>query len=50
MLSLAAALLLLQTQPASPPDPEEAARLERAQREAAERAEAIRLQAEEIAR
>lgn len=50
MLNLAAALLLLQTQPASPPDPEEAARLEQEQREAAERAEAIRLQAEEIAR
>lgn len=49
MLSLIAALLLVQTQPAPPPDPEEAARLEEEERQAAERAAAIRRQAEEMA-
>ncbi len=49
MLSLIAALLILQTQPASPPDPDEAARLEQEEAAAAARAEAARRQAEELA-
>lgn len=49
MLSLIAALLILQTQPASPPDPDEAARLEQEEEAAAARAEAARRQAEELA-
>ena len=40
MLSIIAALLIFQTQPASPPDPEEAARLELEEQAAASRAEA----------
>ena len=49
MLSMIAALALVQTQPAPPPDPEEAARLEREEQQAAERAAAMRRQAEEMA-
>ncbi|MFY0639343.1 murein hydrolase activator EnvC family protein [Maricaulis maris] len=49
MLSIIAALLILQTQPASPPDPEEAARLEQEEQAAASRAEAARRQAEGLA-
>ncbi|WP_203291200.1 murein hydrolase activator EnvC family protein [Maricaulis parjimensis] len=50
MLSLFAALLLVQTQPTPPPDPEEAARLEQEEQQAEERAAAIRRQAEDMAR
>ena len=51
MLSLLAALALMQQPPTGdvPPDPEEAARLEREEREAAARAEAARRQAEDLA-
>lgn len=49
MLSIIAALLIFQTQPASPPDPEEAARLEQEEQAAASRAEAARRQAEGLA-
>jgi len=50
MLSLIAALVLMQTQTGDvPPDPEEAARLEEEEREAAARAEAMQQQAEELA-
>ena len=50
MLSLIAALALMQTQTGDvPPDPEEAARLEEEEREAAARAEAMQRQAEECA-
>lgn len=49
MLSIIAALLIFQTQPASPPDPEEAARLELEEQAAASRAEAARRQAEGLA-
>jgi septal ring factor EnvC (AmiA/AmiB activator) len=50
MLSLIAALALMQTQTGDvPPDPEEAARLEEEEREAAARAEAMQQQAEELA-
>ncbi|OLF75277.1 hypothetical protein AWH62_05510 [Maricaulis sp. W15] len=49
MLTVFAALLLTQTQPAPPPDAGEAARLEQEERESAERAEAARRQAEELA-
>jgi septal ring factor EnvC (AmiA/AmiB activator) len=50
MLRLLAALLLAHSQPpAVPPDPQEAERLEREEREAAARAEAIQRQAEEMA-
>jgi len=49
MLSLIAALLLLQNQPTTPPDVDEAARLEQEERENAAQAEAARLQAEELA-
>ncbi|WP_417487164.1 murein hydrolase activator EnvC family protein [Maricaulis sp.] len=49
MLSLIAALLLLQNQPTTPPDVDEAARLEEEERENAAQAEAARLQAEELA-
>ena len=50
MLSLIAALALMQTQTGDvPPDPEEAARLEEEEREAAARAEAMQRQAEELA-
>jgi septal ring factor EnvC (AmiA/AmiB activator) len=50
MVSLALALILYQSQPATPPDPEEAARLEQEEREAAARAGAARRQAEALAR
>lgn len=50
MLSVLAALLLVQSQPSGlPPDPEEAARLEQEEREAQARADAIRQQAEDLA-
>ena len=51
MLSLLTALLLMQQPSAGdvPPDPDEAARLEQEEREAAARAEAARRQAEELA-
>lgn len=49
MLSVFAALLLLQTQPATPPDVDEAARLEQEERDNAAQAEAARLQAEQLA-
>jgi len=50
MLSIIAALALMQTQTGDvPPDPEEAARLEEEEREAAARAEAMQRQAEELA-
>lgn len=51
MLSFLTALLLMQQPPAGdvPPDPDEAARLEQEEREAAARAEAARRQAEELA-
>jgi septal ring factor EnvC (AmiA/AmiB activator) len=49
MLSVFAALLLLQTQPATPPDVDEAARLEQEERDNAAQAEAVRLQAEQLA-
>ncbi|WP_339336443.1 hypothetical protein, partial [uncultured Maricaulis sp.] len=49
MLSVFAALLLLQTQPATPPDADEAARLEQEERENAARAEAVAQQAEALA-
>ncbi|WP_291845188.1 peptidoglycan DD-metalloendopeptidase family protein [Maricaulis sp.] len=49
MLSIFAALLLSQTQPTSPPDADEAARLEQEEREGAARAAAARRQAEQLA-
>ncbi|MHA6288071.1 murein hydrolase activator EnvC family protein [Maricaulis sp. CAU 1757] len=49
MIPLALSLLLLQTEPAAPPDREEAARLEEEEARAAARAEAAREQAEELA-
>ena len=50
MLSFIAALVLMQTQTGDvPPDPEEAARLEEEEREAAARAEAMQRQAEDLA-
>jgi murein hydrolase activator len=49
MLSVFAALLLLQTQPATPPDADEAARLEQEERDNAARAEAVGQQAEALA-
>lgn len=49
MLSAIAALLLFQSQPATPPNAEEAARLEQEERENAAQAEAARVQAEQLA-
>jgi len=49
MFSAIAALLLFQSQPTTPPDVDEAARLEQEERDNATQAEAARLQAEQLA-